>query len=249
MPARSPDRRSLLKSECSPALLDHAVIGGLLPHNALFSHNLSFRGEVVSNRQAEINKKRELSALADIKRLEIMTAERLQHRGTLANFIRTAATPPLHWLPAAHNEATEQLLDQQQDKLAEWKVGAVPEASAASCVPLDRLIRFVVRGLSCLTERQYRLIDCSMLVLRPACLHSCIVHSVVGACLQEMLSLGPAGARAAAAGCGAEAHPVAAGAAPAGAAGGRRSRQRRHRCSRGKASLLRFHNDVRMMCM
>ena len=31
-------------------------------------------------RQAEINKKKELSALADIKRLEIMAAERLQHQ-------------------------------------------------------------------------------------------------------------------------------------------------------------------------
>lgn len=79
------------------------------------------RQKELAEKQAEINKKRELSALADIKRLEIMTAERLQHRGILANFIRTAATPPLHWLPAAHNDATERLMAQQQDKLAEWK--------------------------------------------------------------------------------------------------------------------------------
>jgi hypothetical protein len=47
----------------------------MMPHGSTRT-----RTRACACRQAEINKKKELSALADIKRLEIMAAERLQHQ-------------------------------------------------------------------------------------------------------------------------------------------------------------------------
>ena len=73
-------------------------------------------------RQAEIGKKRELNAQADIKRLEIMVAQRIRHHVKLAQFLRTKAGPPLLWLPKSRLDATDKLLEEQQTILQLWQV-------------------------------------------------------------------------------------------------------------------------------
>ena len=76
------------------------------------------------NRTEEIQRKRELMAAADAKRLEIRTAQRMRRHVKLAAFLQTAtAQPPLLWLPARHCEDTLLLLEQRQVDLAVLQVG------------------------------------------------------------------------------------------------------------------------------
>ncbi|KAK9858392.1 hypothetical protein WJX84_003918 [Apatococcus fuscideae] len=77
--------------------------------------------EMIAKRQAEIDKKRDLNAQADIKRLEIMVAQRIRHHVKLAQFLRTKAGPPLLWLPKTRLEATDALLEEQQTLLQLWQ--------------------------------------------------------------------------------------------------------------------------------
>ena len=73
-------------------------------------------------RLGEVQRKRELMAAADAKRLEIRTAQRARHHVKLAAFLKTAtAQPPLLWLPARHCGDTLLLLEQRQVDLAVWQ--------------------------------------------------------------------------------------------------------------------------------
>ena len=67
-------------------------------------------------------KHRELGALAQTKRMELILAERYRREAQLSNFIRTTKSPPLHWLPAKHCEETLELLQKEQQRLEAWKV-------------------------------------------------------------------------------------------------------------------------------
>ncbi|KAK9833019.1 hypothetical protein WJX74_004615 [Apatococcus lobatus] len=77
--------------------------------------------EMIARRQAEIDKKRDLAAQVDIKKLEIMVAQRIRHHVKLAQFLRTKAGPPLLWLPKSRLDATDKLLEQQQTILQLWQ--------------------------------------------------------------------------------------------------------------------------------
>ena len=69
-----------------------------------------------------MQRKRELMAAADAKRLEIRTAQRVRHHVKLATFLKTVtAQPPLLWLPARHTGDTLLLLEQRQVDLAVWQ--------------------------------------------------------------------------------------------------------------------------------
>lgn len=70
----------------------------------------------------EIDKKRELAAKMDIKKLEIMVAQRIRHHVKLAQFLRTKSGPPLLWLPKSRLDATDKLLADQQTILQLWQV-------------------------------------------------------------------------------------------------------------------------------
>jgi len=86
-------------------------------------------------RAGEIQRKRELMAAADAKRLEIRTAQRMQRAAELAAFLKTAtAQPPLLWLPARHCEDTLLLLEQRQVDLAAWQARPAPRGGAASAL-------------------------------------------------------------------------------------------------------------------
>ena len=85
-------------------------------------------------RQAEVAKHRELGALAQTKRLELLLAERYRRETQLSHFMRTEKSPPLHWLPAKHCEETLELLQKEQQRLESWKV----ITSCASCVNTQR---------------------------------------------------------------------------------------------------------------
>ena len=74
------------------------------------------------HRQAEVAKHRELGALSQTKRMELILAERYRREAQLSNFIRTSASSPLHWLPAKHCEETLLLLQREQQRLEAWKV-------------------------------------------------------------------------------------------------------------------------------
>ncbi len=72
--------------------------------------------------------------MEEVKRAEILAAEKLRHRVVLSHYIRTAAGPPLQWLPAAPSPATDALLAREKDRLDIWKV--LPSRTvmvAASC--------------------------------------------------------------------------------------------------------------------
>lgn len=60
--------------------------------------------------------------MEEVKRAEIMAAERLRHRVVLSHYIRTSAGPPLHWLPAVATPATDALLAREKERLEIWKV-------------------------------------------------------------------------------------------------------------------------------
>lgn len=74
-------------------------------------------------RSKELSVKRELEVRADIKRAEILYTQRVQSRARLALFIHTKARPGLCWLPARHAEETLKLLEEEQQRLEEYKVG------------------------------------------------------------------------------------------------------------------------------
>ena len=71
---------------------------------------------------AELNRKRELNAAAELKRAEIILARRYTHQAMLAKFLRTAAQPQLLWAPAKHCADTILLEEQRQLELAVWMV-------------------------------------------------------------------------------------------------------------------------------
>ena len=73
-------------------------------------------------RMAELNRKRELNAAAELKRAEIILARRYAHQAMLAKFLRTAAQPQLLWAPAKHCADTILLEEQRQLELAVWMV-------------------------------------------------------------------------------------------------------------------------------
>ena len=73
---------------------------------------------------AELNRKRELNAAAELKRAEIILARRYTHQAMLAKFLRTAAQPQLLWTPAKHCADTILLEEQRQLELAVWMVSS-----------------------------------------------------------------------------------------------------------------------------
>lgn len=77
-------------------------------------------------RMAELNRKRELNAAAELKRAEIILAKRYAQQAMLAKFLRTAAQPPLLWTPAKHCADTILLEEQRQLELAVWMVRNAP---------------------------------------------------------------------------------------------------------------------------
>lgn len=76
-------------------------------------------------RMAELNRKRELNAAAELKRAEIILARRYAHQAMLAKFLRTASQPQLLWAPAKHCADTILLEEQRQLELAVWMVRTV----------------------------------------------------------------------------------------------------------------------------
>ena len=74
-------------------------------------------------RIAELNRKRELNAAAELKRMEIAVAKRYTHQAMLAKSLITAAKPALLWRPAKHCADTILLEEQRQLELSVWMVG------------------------------------------------------------------------------------------------------------------------------
>ncbi|KAK9916843.1 hypothetical protein WJX75_007714 [Coccomyxa subellipsoidea] len=78
------------------------------------------RQQLAQQRIAELNRKRELNAAAELKRMEIAVAKRYTHQAMLANFLCTAAKPALLWRPAKHCADTILLEEQRQLELSVW---------------------------------------------------------------------------------------------------------------------------------
>lgn len=74
-------------------------------------------------RIAELNRKRELNAAAELKKMEIALAKRYTHQAALHRFLCTAAKPALLWMPAKHCADTILLEEQRQLDLRVWMVG------------------------------------------------------------------------------------------------------------------------------
>ena len=76
----------------------------------------------MAGRQAEINRKRELTIQADIKRLEIALVRRMQHQELLAAFLKTHSGPCILWTPSRGSEETAPLFAQRQQELDAYRV-------------------------------------------------------------------------------------------------------------------------------
>lgn len=99
-------------------------------------------------RIAELNRKRELNAAAELKKKEIALAHKYARQALLAKFLRTAAQPPLFWQPAKHCADTILLEEQRQLDLSVWMVGHLnlkpailspPQSCRPSCTVGDVL--------------------------------------------------------------------------------------------------------------
>ena len=80
-------------------------------------------------RLAEINKARELDIKLQVKEKEIALALKVEREMKLTQWLKTAARPPLLWLPAVHTEDTKLLLDQRLTDVTAWRV-------RTACYPL-----------------------------------------------------------------------------------------------------------------
>ena len=102
-----------------------------------------------------MQRKRELMAAADAKRLEIRTAQRVRHHVKLAAFLKTVtAQPPLLWLPARHCGDTLLLLEQRQVDLAVWQARLVWLPSCATQPLISQEELAVVCLMLCCKARQ-----------------------------------------------------------------------------------------------
>ncbi|GAB4814850.1 hypothetical protein N2152v2_001896 [Parachlorella kessleri] len=81
------------------------------------------RQEMQSRRMDEINRKREINMLSDIKRLELLYAEKLARHDRLSTFLKTKAGPSVYWCPKQHSHITLRLHEQQRQELQQWKAG------------------------------------------------------------------------------------------------------------------------------
>lgn len=79
----------------------------------------------MTGRQAEIERKIELTIAADVKRLEIALARRVLHSGKLSAFLKTRSGPPVLWLPAQQTATTAPLFQRRLADLDAWKVSAL----------------------------------------------------------------------------------------------------------------------------
>ena len=59
--------------------------------------------------------------LARCKKLEIGLASRTAHHQKLFNFLKTAASPPVLWLPAFVSAGMQQLLDARSGDFVTWQ--------------------------------------------------------------------------------------------------------------------------------
>lgn len=62
--------------------------------------------------------------LARCKKLEIGLASRTAHHQKLFNFLKTAAGPPVLWLPAFVSAGMQQLLDARSGEFVSWQASA-----------------------------------------------------------------------------------------------------------------------------
>ena len=77
------------------------------------------------HRVAEINRKKELDAKLRAKEQQILLAHKIERELKLGGWLKTAAHPPVLWLPKLHSEDTQLLLEQRQTDLDAWKVLAL----------------------------------------------------------------------------------------------------------------------------
>ncbi len=90
-------------------------------------------------RIAELNRKRELNAAAELKRMEIALAHKYARQALLAKFLRTAAQPPLFWRPAKHCADTILLEEQRQLDLSVWLVGTLQSTGSPNMLLCHKL--------------------------------------------------------------------------------------------------------------
>ena len=102
----------------SEALFLESLIGGIVK-------SATHAARHPTCRMAELNRKRELNAAAELKRAEIILARRYAHQAMLAKFLRTASQPQLLWAPAKHCADTILLEEQRQLELAVWMVRTI----------------------------------------------------------------------------------------------------------------------------
>ena len=62
----------------------------------------------------------------EVKRLEIALMQRIMLREQHVGFLKTAAGPPVMWLPSSVNATLQKLLDHRLSEFTGWKVGADP---------------------------------------------------------------------------------------------------------------------------
>ena len=95
---------------------------------------------LLARREGEIGRKRDLSAQAACKRLEILYATRLARADKLsARFLLTQTGPPLYYCPAKPSQETAQLAEAQRQAHQLWKAGEMERLEREKAQLMARL--------------------------------------------------------------------------------------------------------------
>ena len=79
-------------------------------------------------REGEVARKRQISAQAACKRLEILYATRLARADKLCSrFLLTKTPAPVYWCPAKHSKETEALAEAQRAEHVAWKAAQLEQ--------------------------------------------------------------------------------------------------------------------------
>ncbi|XP_024393795.1 uncharacterized protein [Physcomitrium patens] len=84
---------------------------------------------LAEKRRADLTLRAKLAAEAEVKQLELLFLQWAEHHTRLASFIRTKAGPGIYYLPVKSCEKTDNLLQEAQQELAEWKTRSREELS------------------------------------------------------------------------------------------------------------------------
>lgn len=88
-----------------------------------------------------MDRQRHLNNDAEIKRLELIYAQRDAVEAKASHWLKTKSGPPVLWLPLAHDATTHRMLEDRHGEYEAWKVGgAAPQGVLTAYKLVQRAI-------------------------------------------------------------------------------------------------------------